>query len=419
MSLIGSLSKKEAIEKFGRYVSSGKADFFTKAGLDFIPGRREGIYIYDMDEKMKLINCHCNGGVFNLGHRNPEIVDTLKEALGELDIGNHHFMSEQKAILGERLAGICPGDVNRVVFAAGGGEAIDIAIKLARGYTKRAEIVSAIGGFHGHTGFALPAGDELYSKPFEPLVPGYKKVKFGDVSQLEQAVNENTAAVLFETIPATLGMAIPPEDYFKEVRRITKEKGAVMICDEVQTGLGRCGAYWAIDTYGVVPDMIVTGKGLSGGIYPMSAVVYSDELDGFFHENPFIHISTFGGSEVGCRVALKVVEILERPEFLEHVRSMASLFEKGLLELKAKYPELLVEVRQKGLMIGLKMATEWCGPMLTLAGFQNGILTIYANNDTSISQILPPLIIKKEEALEVIERLDSMLSWVEKNLEQS
>ena len=416
MTWVGAEPREQITGKFARHVSSGKVKFFAAAGVDFILGKREGIYMYDVDGKRKLINCNSNGGVFNLGHRNPEVIAAVKEAMEELDIGTHHTVSEHRARLAERLAGISPGDINRMVFGVSGGEVIDAAIKLARGHTKRAGIVSAIGAYHGHTGFALPAGHEQYSKPFEPLVPGYIQIPFGDIEALDKAVDEKTAAVLFETIPATLGIVIPPEDYYAGVRSICDERGVVMIMDEVQTGLGRCGAYWGIDTYGVVPDVIVTAKGLSGGIYPISAALYGDELNTFLDENPFIHISTFGGPEIGCYAALKVLDILEQPGFLEHVRKMADVFARGFATLKKKHPDVLVEARQRGMMMGLKLVNEMCGPLMTVAGIDNGIFTVYANNDTSVNQILPPLIIQKEEALEVIDRLDAMLSWVEGKL---
>lgn len=418
MSVMGRYSKEQITELFARHVSSGKVEFFKAAGMDFVLGRREGIYLYDLDGN-RYVNCHCNGGVFNLGHRHPEIVDALVSAAAELDIGNHHVISEQRALLAERLAHISPGDINRVLFGVSGGESIDTAIKVARGHTGRPGVVSAAGGYHGHTGFALPAGDEKYSKPFEPLAPGYTHVPFGDLEALDRAVDETTACVLFETVPATLGIVVPPDDFYAGVRKICDERGALMIMDEVQTGLGRCGANWCIDTYGVTPDMIVTGKGLSGGMYPLTAVLYSDRLNKFLHENPFIHISTFGGPELGCRVTMKVIEILERPGFLEHVGEIAGVFEEGLDELKSRHPDLLVETRQRGLFMGLKMKNELCGPMMTLAGMQNGVFTVYANNDTSVSQILPPLIIEREQATDVLERLDAMLSWVEGNLQGS
>ncbi len=411
-------SVDKIVEKFARHVSSGKAEFFARAGVGFVMGKRDGVYVYDdcsssQSGGERLIDCHCNGGVFNLGHRNPRIVAALKQALEEFDIGNHHLISGPRALLAERLASVAPGDLNRVVFGVSGGEAVDTAIKLARGHTGRPKIISARGGYHGHTGLALAAGEEQYRKPFQPLAPSFVQVPFGDLEALREAMGDDVAAVIFETIPATLGIVVPPDDFYAGVRQLCDRFGAVMIMDEVQTGLGRCGEVWGINTYGVIPDIIVTAKGLSGGLYPITATIYREHLNPFLHANPFIHVSTYGGAEVGCYVALEVLNILEEPDFLEHVREMAGLFAKGLAGLREKHPEVLLEVRQKGLMMGLKLRDASCGPLMTLAGFRHGLLTIYANHDPSVSQILPPLIIQEQEAAQVLEALERMLVWLE------
>ena len=186
-----------------------------------------------------------------------------------------------------------------------------------------------------------------------------------------------------------------------------------MIQDEVQTGLGRCGAMWGIDTYDVIPDILVTGKGLSGGVYPITATIYREHLNPFVHENPFIHISTFGGAEVGCYAALEVLNIIEEPGFLDHVNQMADLFKQGFVELRGNHSGVLVEARQRGLMMGLKLADPSFGPLFTRIGFDAGALVIYANNDPSAVQILPPLIIETEQVRQVLGILDGMLTTLE------
>jgi putrescine aminotransferase len=411
MTYIGKETKETITNQFSQHVSSGKVEFYKRAGIDFVMGRREGIYIWDLEGK-RLINCHSNGGVFNLGHHNPIVVDALKGALDELDIGNHHLISEARARLAVKLVEISPGDINRVIFGVSGGEAIDMAIKLARAHTRREKVISALGGYHGHTGLALAAGDEQYRKPFGPLSPGFIQVPFGNLEALDAVLDEDTAAVIFETIPATLGIVIPPEDYFAGIRHLCDKYGVVMIQDEVQTGLGRCGAYWGIDTYDVVPDIIVTGKGLSGGIYPITATLYREHLNPFMHENPFLHISTFGGSEVGCYATLAVLDILTSPEFLENVHKMAAVFEQGFAELREKHPEVLVATPQRGLMMGLKLTNPNLGPIFTKIGFDSGLLVIFANNDPSAVQMLPPLIIQESEAREILGILDMMLGML-------
>lgn len=410
MKFIGQDDKETILSRFRRHVSSGKVDFFKSVGIDFVFGRREGPFVWDATSGKRLINCHCNGGVFNLGHRHPRIVAALKESLAELDIGNHHLVSEMRAALGEKIAALTPGDLSYTVFGVGGGEAIDLAIKLARGHTGRLNVVSAGGGYHGHTGLALATGDARYREPFGPNPPGFRQVPFDDQEALVAAVDGNTAAVIFETIPATYGMPIPRPDFFRYARGLCDRAGALLIIDEVQTGLGRTGRMWGIEHFGVVPDIMVVGKGLSGGVYPMTATCLRPALESFFHQNPFIHISTFGGAEVGVPVALAVLEETSRPGFLEHVRELAGAFQAGFAALREKHPEILVGLRQLGLMMGIEMVNAHCGPILTRTLYDNGILSVYANNDTRISQLLPPLIIDPALAAEILQRVDRGLA---------
>ena len=416
MKLSGIDTKDSIIERFSNHVSSGKAAFFKGVGIDFVFGRREGPYVWDATGTKRLINCHSNGGVFNLGHLNPKIVGVLKKSLEELDIGNHHLISEQRALLAQRLSELMPGDITYTVFGVGGGEAIDCAIKLARGYTGRLKIISAFGGYHGHTGLALATGDEKYRGLFGPQPPGFIQVPFNDKDAIKSVIDNDTAAVIFETIPATLGMPIPDADYYAYVKGLCEKSGALLIMDEVQTGLGRTGRLWGIEHFHVVPDIVVIGKGLSGGIYPMSATCFRTGLQSFFHEHPFIHISTFGGAEVGCPVALAVLEESSRPEFLDHVRKIAEIFTREFENIRKKHPEILVGLRQLGLMMGMEMVNDSCGPIMTKACYDNGVLCIYANNDTRVGQLLPPLIISEELAYEIIERVDKSLDETKKFL---
>lgn len=406
--------RSKAFDLFARHVSSGKAAFFKSAGIDFALGKREGPYIYDVEGNKQLIDCHCNGGVFNLGHRNPEIIDALMQSLKELDIGNHHLISEQRATLASTLARLAPGDLKYTVFGVSGGEAIDLAIKVARGYTRKKKVISAKGCYHGHTGLALAAGDDKYRAPFGPPIPGFEQILFNDMDALQKAADEETAAVIFETIPATAGIVLPSPDYFRNVRSLCDRLGILMIIDEVQTGLGRTGKLWGIQNYEVAPDIMVTGKGLSGGMYPITATCFKEKYETIFHKDPFVHVSTFGGAEVGCPVALKVLEISSNPSFLEHVREMTGIFADGFKLLKEKHPAILIGLRQLGLMMGIEMVNERCGPLFTKAGFDNGILSVYANNDTRIAQLLPPLVINRSLAEEILERVDKSLAFVEK-----
>ncbi|HID51052.1 MAG TPA: aspartate aminotransferase family protein [Anaerolineae bacterium] len=410
-------TKQTYIDQFARHVSSGKVKFFEMAGIDFVLGRREGPYLWDYAGEKRLIDCHCNGGVFNLGHRHPAVVAALRENLASLDIGNHHLISAERAKLAAQLADLTPPELTYTVFGVGGGEAIDLAIKVARGFTGRPEIVSVKGGYHGHTGLALAAGDEKYYRPFGAPAPGFRQVPFGDGDALATAVSPQTAAVILETIPATSGMPLPPDGYLLRVRQICEQNGALLILDEVQAGLGRAGKLWAFEHFDVTPDIMVIGKGLSGGLYPITATILRADLEAVFHADPFIHISTFGGAELGCAVAAKVLEISSAPAFLQHVNEMAALFAEGFVQLQAAHPSL-VRLRQKGLMMGIEMENEFCGPFFTKAAYDHGLLSVYANNDKRVAQLLPPLIIDRALTQEILERVDGALTQVEQILQQ-
>ncbi len=401
------MKKAEVFQSFKEYISPYKVEFFENYNLDFVMGKREGPVIEDLDGEKALINLHCNGGVFNLGHRNPEIIQTLREALSELDIGNHHLISWPRAKLAAQLAELAPGDLQYTVFGVSGGEAVDLALKVAMGYTGRNKVISAKGGYHGHTGLALAAGEEKYKKPFNISLPNFVQVPFDDIEAIERTVDSDTAAVILETIPATLGMPIPSPEYLPRVKELCRKNGALLILDEVQAGLGRTGKFWAFEHFQVVPDIAVLGKGLSGGIYPITATILDKRLIRVFEEDPFVHISTFGGSELGCVVASKVLELSSRPEFLENVEKLGVLFEKGVESLREKYPQFVRGLRRKGLMMGLELSDPMAGPLLTKTAFDSGLLLVYASHDPSVCQLLPPLNIEEKLIPEIFDRLEA------------
>lgn len=407
---IGQQKQSDILEEYTAYVNPGRVETFHRLGLDFIPGKREGVWMWDVDGQKRLLNCRCSGGVFNFGHRPPVFVETLKTALDEVDIGDHMLLSEARANLGKLLAEFTPGDIQYSTFSPGGAEAIEIGIKLARGFTKRPNIISVEKGYHGHTGFALATGDDSFRGKFGPMPPGFYKVPFGDIKALSAEINEDTAAVIVETIPATAGMLIPPDDYYPQVRELCDKYGTQLILDEVQSGLGRTGQMWAIDEWNVVPDILVTGKGLSGAVYPMSATCHRPHLDRFFQQNPFIHLASFGGAELGCIVAQKVIEETAKPEFLDHVRAMGERFTAGFERLKAKYP-IIAGWRQRGLMIGLETVDDRLGPLMSMGLAHNGVVAVFANHRPSTLQLMPPLIIQRDEVDFVLDALDKTCAW--------
>ena len=385
-------------EAFARHVSRGKVDTFREFGLDVVMGARDGARFSDAFPDRDYYNCHSNGGVFNLGHRNPRVVEAVRRALDSLDIGNHHLVSGFRAELARRLAATTGGRLSGVVFAVAGGEAADLSIKVARGVTGRQKIISAKGGYHGHTGLALATGDAQYREPFGPNPPGFVQVPFDNLDALDRELDDSTAAVILEPIPATLGMPLPSPGYLAGVQRLCHERSAKLILDEVQTGLGRTGRIWCYQHDELEPDMVLTGKGLSGGIYPIAATLMTRELHAFFDDHPFIHISTFGGAELGCAAALTVLDIVEERGFLDRVMTLSDRLAAGLEGLP-------FDVRRKGLMMGLKFEADGGGMLAAKLLFDQGVFAVYANNDRSVLQFLPPLTLGDDEAGDLISRV--------------
>jgi acetylornithine/succinyldiaminopimelate/putrescine aminotransferase len=380
---------------FAAHVNRGKVAAFEALGLDLVMGERQGSRFRDAFDGRWLFNCHCNGGVFNLGHRHPGVVGAVRDALDDLDIGNHHLVSGWRATLAERLAASTGGLLPGVVFGVGGGEANDLAIKLARARTGRVGVVSAAGGYHGHTGLALAAGDPEYRDLFGPNLPGFVQVPFNDLAGLDRRVDDTTAAVILEPIPATLGMSLPEPGYLSGVEHICRERGACLVLDEVQTGLGRTGTMWYFRREGLEPDLLTTGKGLSGGIYPITATLMTAEIHSFFDEHPFVHISTFGGAELGCVAALATLDVIEAPGFLDRVEAVGARFE-------AEFADLPFQIRRRGLFMGLKFSGEGDGMLAARDLIGAGVFAVFANNDTSVLQFLPPLVVTDDEIDEIV-----------------
>jgi putrescine aminotransferase len=399
--------KRRVLELNHRYVMPGRVERFAAVGAPLVMGKREGYCIWDLDGH-RLIDIHLNGGVFNLGHRNPELIETLRDSLDELDIGNHHFPSKARGELGERLAALAPGSLRYTVFASGGSEASDIAIKSARRATGRRKIVGIDAGYHGRTGLSGAVGDASAASYFLSDSPEqFATVPFNDLQAVERALAPgDVAAVMIETIPATCGFPIPGDGYLPGVAELCRRHGAMYIADEVQTGLGRTGPLWAVQRYGVDPDILVMGKGLSGGVYPIAATMLSERCGEWLHDNGWGHVSTFGGSEVGCRVGLKVLEITTRAETRANAERMAEYLGRGFAEIRSREP-LLKGVRQAGLVMGLEFEGE-AGAMLMLKPlYEHGIWAMFAGFDPSVLQCKPGLLIDLQLCDDLLERFES------------
>lgn len=404
-------TKHEFLERTKEYWNPGKTTDWQNFGVDLVIDRREGYYLYDMDGK-RLIDVHLNGGTYNLGHRNPEVVAAVKEGMKYFDIGNHHFPSLMRTHVAQMLAECTPEGLQYTIYASGGGEAIDISLKCARHATKRRKIICIDHCYHGHTGLAVQVGDERFSKLFLSDAPQQEvvKVPFNDFEAIEREIRVGDAAcVIMETIPATYGFPMPKDGYLQMIKSECEKVDTLYIADEVQTGLMRCGEIWGIDTYGIKPDILVTGKGLSGGIYPIGAVVVSERAGAWLKEDGWGHMSTFGGAELGCIAAAKVLEISNRPEVRSMVHYISRYMRNGLELLRANYGDFFTGIRQRGVVIGLEFDHPEGAVHVMKALFNNGVWAIFSSLDPKVLQFKPGILVDRDLCDEILNRLDSAL----------
>ena len=399
----------EGLDLIAAHMSPHKAQAYRAFGIDLVQGRREGVRVWDLEGR-DYINLRSSGGVFNFGHHPQFAVEALTAALAEHDMGDWLLPSARRAQGAEALARLLPDPLRYTFFTASGAEAVEVACKLARSVTGRAGFVSAEHGYHGHVGFSLAMDDPPLSDRYRPLTPGITRVPFGDAAAAAKAIGPGTAAVIMETIPATGGYLVPPDGYFPELRRLCDEHGALLILDEVQCGLGRTGRLWALEHFDVVPDILVTGKGTSAGVYPVAACCFGERVEAHFAEDPFFHPSSFAGSELAARVVEAVVERYEDPHLLEHVREMGERLATGFDDLVARHPGKLLSHHGLGLMRALETPSEQHGLELTQQCFANGLLAIFAFNRQSTLQVMPPLVIDEGEIDEVLGRLDAAVA---------
>lgn len=363
--------------------------------------RGEGVRMWDADGK-EYIDCGTGIGVAALGHAHPTLTKAIADQAGTLmTVAAGYYHNDVRSAFMEKLAQIAPEGLNRVFVSNSGTESIEAALKMAKLKTGRSGVVAAIRGFHGRTMGTLGATwKKAYREPFFPLVPGYSHVPFGDVHAIQNEVTKETAAVLLEPIQGEGGIYPAPEGYLKKVRQICDEVGALLILDEVQSGMGRTGKWFACEHYNVIPDALCLAKALGAGV-PIGATVFKDEL--MFEKGQ--HGSTFGGNPLACRAGLTVIATIESESLLEHVAEVGEYFKEGLLALADIKPDKIKEVRGMGLMLAVQTKDK-VGPVLS-GLLENGVLALGAT-PTSM-RFLPPYIISKDEVDHVLSVLDDVL----------
>ncbi len=374
-------------------VNPGLARVLKFARLDRVEVEANGSIIVD-DEGREFIDCAGGYGVFTLGHRHPEVIAAVREQLEAMPLASKLFLNKPLADLAALLAEVTPGDLQYSFFVNSGAEAVENAIKLARMSTGRQELIATEGAFHGKTLGALSAsGRSLFRRPFEPLVPGFMHVAFGDIDRLKRAASTKTAAVILEPIQGEGGVQVPPSGYLAQVRELCDSVGALLIADEIQTGLGRTGTLFGVDRDGVVPDLMTLGKALGGGVMPIAAVVGRPDTWSEFNKNPLVLTSTFGGNPLACAAAIAAVTVITRERLWERAEKIGAALKRGLEDVMARFPRIIRDVRGAGLLIGVELSHEGLGGVIVPEMARNGVAAGYTLNLPKVIRFEPSLLI--------------------------
>jgi putrescine aminotransferase len=396
--------------RYEQYVNPGMAALVGFMGFETVEVAAEGCYVYGSDGR-RFLDFLGGPGVFTMGHRHPRIVAAVQEQAARMPLGSHLLLNPVQAQLCERLAGLTPGALQYTFMCNSGAEAVEGALKVARAFTGRPGFVATTGAFHGKTFGALSAsGRETYRKPFEPLLAGFTHVPFGDAEALAQAVGPDTAAVIIEPIQCEAGIRIPPDGYLRAAREACDSHGALLILDEVQTGLGRTGRMFACDWEGVAPDIMALGKALGGGVMPIGAFTARPEVWSIFEENPLLHSSTFGGNPLACAAALAALDVLEEEGLVERAAARGDQLLDGVAALALRFPGLIQDVRGRGLLVGVEFTDADVGGLVIAGLSQRDVLAAYALNNPEVLRLEPPAVISEAQIAQAVEALEGALS---------
>lgn len=401
--------REALLARYARCFGEARLNGLAASGRMLIERDADGAWITDIQGR-RYLDFFLASGVFNVGHRNARLRAALDAALEDVEFGGVFYLSEARLELAEHLSRTTPDGLEVVLPAVGGGEAIDLALKLAMANTGRTRVVCGESSYHGSTGLSAELGPERLRTwyPLEPLP--VCRVPVGDVAALRAAVDERTAACVLEPIRSLVDGRRPGPEYWREARRICDSCGALLIIDEVVCGMGRLGALWGSDVFGIEPDMLVTAKGLSGGVFPMAALVCRPGVVRPWGDAPYLAYSTYAWSNVGARVASAALDEVAR--LLPDARRQGDALDEGLRALLATHGDTLVDVRRTGLHWVLDFNPDvTTGSAITDALFERGVL-IHASGayPDAPAKLMPPLVLDDEQIGTFLDRADDALA---------
>jgi putrescine aminotransferase len=386
----------ETFENYKRYVNPPLARVMKIAGSP-VEVRASGCEIFDQNGKAYL-DFAGGYGVFTLGHSHPRVLAAVREQMQSMSLSGKTMFNPVLGRAARRLADIAPGDLQISFWCNSGTEAIEGAIKLARAATGRTNVVSTVGAFHGKTMGALSvSGRDSFQTPFRPLLEGFVHVPYADSAVLDDALAD-AAAFVVEPVQGEGGVNVPPEGYLRAARDACDRSGALLIVDEVQTGLGRCGYRFACERDGVVADVMTVAKGLSGGVVPVGAfIARPDAWNRAFGKAPLLHTSTFGGGEIACAAAIAAIDVLEGEDLAHNARVCGERLLAGAREIARDVPGVVREARGLGLLVGVELTNEGYGGWIIGDMLKSGVTAAWTLNLQRVIRLEPPLIVTFEQ----------------------
>jgi putrescine aminotransferase len=410
---------KETVRSFSTYFNSGFLTYRKSVAeaeqYASIEWTGEGCYLEDVGGR-RYIDCLGGFGIYSAGIRHPRIVEAVRQQLARMPMSSQELLDPLRGVLAELLGEIAPGNLQKCFFINNGTDAVEGAMKLARLYTEKSGFISTLRGFHGKSYGSLSLmGKAEFRIAFEPLLQDVYFVEFGDADEVEwqlkkaRDVGLDIAAVVAEPVQGEAGAIVPPDDYWPRLRAICDEYDVLLIADEVQTGMGRTGRLFGVDHWNVIPDIMCLGKALGGGVMPLSAFVSTPEIWKVLEQNPFLHSSTFGGNPLACAAGIAAINVTLGEDLPGQAAEKGAYFLSGLREIQARYADVVIDVRGKGLLIGVEFKDTEFGYSVASGLFRRGVLVAGTLLNAKTIRIEPALFIRREEIDEVLNRLDDTL----------
>lgn len=390
------MNTKEVMDNYDKYV------MHTYGRQPIVLDHGHGVKVYDKDGN-EYLDFFAGIAVNNVGQTNEKVVEAIKNQAEKMIHSSNIYYNEPSAILAEKLAN--KSHFTKTFFSNSGAEANEAAIKLARKATGKGEIITALQSFHGRTMLTVTAtGQDQFSAPFKPLPPGFKHVPYNDLKAMEDAISDDTAAIMLEVVQGEGGVNVANQDYMNGIQKLCDDNNILLIIDEVQTGVGRCGSFFAHDLFGIKPDIVSLAKGLGGGV-PIGATLATEEVASAFV--PGDHGSTFGGNPLAAAAADAAIDVIDEKNLSQNAKEMGVYLKDKLNTLKDKY-DFVSDVRGLGLLVGIELTMEG-GSIVDKMREKGVLINCTAGN---VLRIAPALIITKEDIDVMVEKLDEVFSEI-------